>query len=79
MFYSRNICNFAAKLIFIVELNIIIVMEKKNKQESSKIRINENVEIDVNDVLFVKDWSEIGDLVSEEEFCDALGDTADEI
>lgn len=54
-------------------------MEKKNKKESSKIRINENVEIDVNDVLFVKDWSEIGDLVSEEEFCDALGDTADEI
>ena len=30
MFYSINIRNFAAELIFIVEQNIIIVMEKKN-------------------------------------------------
>lgn len=54
-------------------------MEKNNKQESSKIRINENVEIDVNDVLFVKDWSEIGNLVSEEEFFEAIGGAEDEM
>lgn len=53
-------------------------MKKEIKQESSKIKINENVEIDVSDILFVKDWSEIGDLVSEEEFFEALGGTADE-
>ena len=29
-------------------------MEKKSNQKLSKIRINENVEIDIDDVLFVK-------------------------
>lgn len=44
----------------------------------SKIRINENVEIDISDVLFVKDWSEIGNLVSAEDFLEALDGIADE-
>ena len=54
-------------------------MEKKSNQELSKIRINENVEIDIDDVLFVKDWNEIGNLVSEEDFTKALDGTVGEI
>lgn len=68
MFYSKNISNFAAKLIFIVELNIIIVMEKKNKQESAKIRINENLEMDINDMLPINSIEDLGEVDTFEEF-----------
>ena len=78
MFYSINICNFAAKLIFIVELNIIIIMEKKNKQESSKIRINENLEMDINDMLVVNNLNELGEFVTSEEFCKSLDEIFDD-
>ena len=68
MFYSINICNFAAKLIFIVELNIIIIMEKNNKQESTKIRINENLEMDINDMLPINSIEDLGEVDTFEEF-----------
>lgn len=47
-------------------------MKKKNKQESSKIRINENLEMNIQDVLIVNDFSELGEFVSSEEFCKSL-------
>ena len=53
-------------------------MEIQKEILLSKIRINENVEIDISDVLFVKDWSEIGNLVSAEDFREALDGIADE-
>lgn len=68
MFYSINICNFAAELIFIVELNIIIIMEKNNKQESTKIRINENLEMDINDMLPINSIEDLGEVDTFEEF-----------
>lgn len=68
MFYSINICNFAAELIFIVELNIIIIMKKNNKQESTKIRINENLEMDINDMLPINSIEDLGEVDTFEEF-----------
>ena len=68
MFYSINICNFAAELIFIVELNIIIIMEKNNNQESTKIRINENLEMDINDMLPINSIEDLGEVDTFEEF-----------
>lgn len=53
-------------------------MEIQKEILPSKIRINENVKIDISDVLFVKDWSEIGNLVSAEDFLEALDGIADE-
>lgn len=53
-------------------------MEIQKEILLSKIRINENVEIDISDVLFVKDWSEIGNLVSAEDFWEALDGISDE-
>ena len=53
-------------------------MEIQKEILPSKIRINENVEMDISDVLFVKDWSEIGNLVSAEDFLEALDGIADE-
>lgn len=68
MFFSDYFCIFAAKLIFIVELNIITVMEKNNKQESTKIRINENLEMDINDMLPINSIEDLGEVDTFEEF-----------
>jgi len=37
------------------------------------IKISETCEMDINDMVIVNDWRELGELVSEEEFLDALG------
>ena len=41
-------------------------MEKNNKQESSTEKINESTN---TNILYVDDWSELGDFVTSEEYC----------
>lgn len=43
-------------------------MEKNNKQESAKIRINENLEMDVNDMLPINSIEDLGEVDTFEEF-----------
>lgn len=43
-------------------------MEKKNKQESSKIRINENLEMDINDMMPINSIEDLGEVDTFEEF-----------
>lgn len=50
--------------------------KKDNKQHNSKVKIKESLAHTIidDDVLVVNDWSELGDLVSAEEFCKRLDD-----
>ena len=43
-------------------------MEKNNKQESSKIRINENLEMDINDMMPINSIEDLGEVDTFEEF-----------
>lgn len=41
---------------------------KKNKQETTKIRINENLEIDVNEMLPINSIEDLGEVDTFDEF-----------
>jgi hypothetical protein len=43
-------------------------MEKNNKQESTKIRINESLEIDINEMLPINSIEDLGEVDTFEEF-----------
>ena len=71
-------CIFVTELIFIQEFNTCRVMEnKENKKESSKIRINEHLEMDINDMLVINSLNELGDFVTSEDFCKSLDEIFD--
>ena len=46
----------------------------ENKQESSKIRINEHLEMDVNDMLQINNIEDLGEVVTFDEFFKSLDD-----
>ena len=43
-------------------------MEKNNKQESTKIRINESLEMDINEMLPINSIEDLGEVDTFEEF-----------
>ena len=49
------------------------VIWTRERTAPEMIKISENCEIDINDVVIVDDWRELGEFVTEEEFLDALG------
>ena len=49
----------------------------ENKQESSKIKINEHLEMDINDMLVINSLNELGDFVTSEDFCKSLDEIFD--
>ena len=49
-------------------------MEKNNKQESSKIRINEHVEMNINDMLPINSVEDLGEVDTFEEFFKYIDD-----